>query len=1236
MLERTAAGLETRSLQRVIRNPPKCSRQLHTGFWQHGASAIDLSNALPATSRAVDSEAADSNAPSRQLQSTLLASALMLDFLYPMSTLPLVRRIYPRLPISQDAQRSAVVPQRRPFSSESSTNTTEASESSTNTREATTSTETSSSQPGTPQLDKTNATVDGSAPSTEIAGTSSTSDGGKADLQSLQELLDADGNLYQEVWDLYCVIDNDQRRAARSQLVQYLAKSHGIVETGRAVSVFRQISTREWDEDLLTAGIILLLRGRDLPSAVEHFKAGLEKLGLSGGLEYLLADTISSQEWSTTLDVWIAYYAEQLKRSQDDATVTGRLEQLGTLPNQGNLYFAFRAYLAADGAEHYRRIKRDKVSSLAFRVFRRHFARLALREPCSPDQAAIILKTLNDAGLYNDYFFLMFDRWYEKKETRATIQKLPGLYQNFRELPDAMPAMPVLRGMFKVNYPKNMARLEELYKDWIRFKGGLNAWGYEKFLRLYAQKGDVPTVRHLWDQYVAEFPEVLRSPRGFRSTLNAYSQAGDVDGARAELDNMTKTYGVEPDLDCWNTMLKCYMRINDYDAVLNCFDEICKDFEPDSFTYAHVMAMSGKKGDLDTTLEFFTRSQEARVPISKEMGLALVVAYCQNDLLLEAESLCIEMTQRRITHAAIWNQLLNFNGVAGKIDKVYELLRRMREFGVEWDDETYGFLLQALVKVNQIHPAYSLLKRADEEDLFLVTPEHFAIVMAGAARVGQYELVESLHDRLRQSELPVTFSALVALVSAAAKRKPGVQRTKDLGKDFVEHFRQAAEASRTAKSAQAMAAHSQSDAGNITRLREESQHVGRAITLLVELRELGSAEELMSLFAQVFPQYQEGDQFPPTVVSALMLAHLRDERYDKILELWDQTWTRVLASSRKRGGEGIYAGAEYDLTRVLNIVVRAYKERNDPQGLLECIDKVIEAGFKLTRANWALAIRYLAELGKWERAMHWCETMLMPGWLGWNPHRSNKEKRILQNTRMLKAPKNIVYRLQQQWLEMRKMAAWSEDVSRQLSGVEEKYPRLHHAFTTSEIENMPTMYVLDGREVSAQDLDKVLQNLSYHQLMKVREALRRQLAKEKKREEDLGIKHPPTSPVDHKEWKRMLHAKVRRYAALWARRRREEAEKKAAKVEAVEIEAKDEAPEDPDQQDSRERFSFWNDFWDRYDQRPHGAFRHHKARAHDNRRYHVDRSQTRRAWGERPVDERGSGQGGNRDKARGR
>ncbi|KAF7560522.1 hypothetical protein G7046_g3609 [Stylonectria norvegica] len=1200
MLERTAAGLETCSLQRVLPKSAKRCRQLHTGFWQHGASAIDLSTIWSGPPRTLESDPAEADTTLRQLQPALVASFFLLDFLYPTATLPIIRRMYPSLPRTQDGNRKALAPRRRPFSSTAAASNLESAEAVHLTPNETMDgghVFSKAEETPTPPHDEAATDQDGPSEAIDLEGPvasatleiqvepkPSEQPASRAELQRLRKIIeDAHGSSYHEVWDLYGRLDHDQRDNIRGRVVKYLAKSHGIVETGRAVTIFRQIPVEDWDDDLQAAGILLSLRAGDLAYAVDRFKAGLKSKGLVGGLEYILADAITSRQWSSALDAWVAYYGAELKRQPIKAPSLQRLQMLKTLPNQGTLYFAFRSYLATEGAEYYRTTKKSSTSNQAFRVFRRQFAEMALYEPCTPEQAAIILDTLKDNTLYNGYFARMFDRWYEKLESRSTIEKLPEIYQSFRMLHDAKPAVSVLRGMFKVHFPNNMAGLDQIQQDWVKFSGDLNQWGYEKFLKLYASRGDVHNVRRLWGPYVAKYPEVLKSPRGFRSTLNVYSQVGDVTEAEKELRNMTAQYGVEPDLDCWNTVLKGYMRVNDYDRVLSYFDEICEKHEPDSFTFAHVMAMSAKKGDLETTLDFFTRSQEKQIPVTKEMALALVVAYCQNDLLVEAEMLCIELTERKLTHTAIWNQLLNFNGVGGNLNKCYELLERMKDFGVDWDSDTYGFLLQALIQVNEIKAAVSLLKQADEENLFAATPEHYAIVMAGAARLEDFPLVETLHRRLQNSHMPVTFNALVALVDAAVKRKPGVERTRSLGKDFLTHFRESVAAGNS-DPAQTTSGTSYTKASPmVTQLNTDSHTVGRAIMLLVQLRDFSSAEELVTLYSELFPQFKKDDQFPPNVVSALMLAHYKDGRFDEVLDLWKKTWQRVLESSKKRKGEGIYIGNAYDLSRVLNVVVRVFRDQDNPQGLSECIDQVTSVGFKLTRSNWSLVVRYLCDMGRWERAMHWCETMLMPGWRGWNPDRSHKEKRSMQNTRLLRAPKRIVFRLQQEWLKLRNMAAWSQDVSRQLRNVEETYPRLYHAFTESSVnDNIPETWQMGDTHAPVKNLDKLLRTMSYNELMKVKEALLKQLMQEKREEKRLGTATPAARTAqDQRKWKRELHNKVRRYAAMWATRRE-------VQFNLKNEEAADRLPTEEQDPEKLERTRHWQDFWVRYDQRRHG------------------------------------------------
>ncbi|POR36226.1 Pentatricopeptide repeat-containing protein [Tolypocladium paradoxum] len=1113
MLERTAASLEACTLQRLLSQPGRSSkrcRQLHTGFWQHGASAIELSSLWPLPPRIADADADLSHRPE---QTGLVASAFLLDFLYPNGTYALLRRLYPALTRPQDGSGSNGGARRRNFTS----STIVAESDSQNPIVRLDAAETREKRRGGRPVrqdgalrreinthSRTCLRTDAEGHSSTTAATSHATDVGDsarlnrmANSRTLQDLLSRpDEGRHHDVWDLYCRLDDGQRQTFCRAVVIYLSRSQSIVEIGRAVSILRQIPIDSWDDELQAAGVLVLMRSGDMPSAVDRFKTGLEEKGLSGGLEYLLADSIINRQWPTLLSVWLEYFAALGKRNPDTRIDDAQLHQLETISDLGQLYFSFERYIEAEGSGPVRAINLHSDSRLGLERLRRRLAETALQQPCPPKEAAVILEIWEDCQLYQDYLLRMLDRWNNGLESKGSLMVLPEVYKKYRTLPDAKPSVSLLRGMFDLYFPTNAAGLEEIYRDWHTAWGGLDQWGFEKFLKFYAGAGDVPAVKDLWSRYVTLFPKVLKLPRAFRSTMNVYAQTGNVTRAEQELRTMTEQYGVKPDIDIWNTLLKCYTRAEDFPRVLQCFEEIRAIHRPDSFTYAHVMAMAAKKGDLETTLDFFNQSQNDQVPASKEMAMALVTAYCRNDRLVEAEKICTEFAERKATSAAVWNKLLYFNGVQGKLNKCYELLQAMKTFNVEWDHQTHEFLLQALVRVDQIQAAYHLLQSAYEDRLFPVGPEHFAVVMVGAVRTGELALVETVLSHMRRAGQPMTFNAQVALVEAAFRQTPSAKRTRELGKEFVKHLRCMLPAPEDGSAKQKDKGIPESNTpGSLMELRRQTQGIGRAIMLLVELRDFATAEELVNIYAEIFPEYKGEASFPPEVASALMLGYLKDGRLTQVHKMWGKTWNSVLARSQRPQGGGIYPAHQYDLSRPMGIVAKAFREANNGRGLLSCVEQVTGAGFKLTRSNWNLVVKYLAEMGHWERAMDWCETMLMPRWRGWNPGaKSLQEKRDMKNTRVLQASKAAVFSLQKEWLKLRKLAAWSAQVSHKLKEIERKHPMLHYAFITTDYEHLPATWVLPKKKSLTGAIKEMLKPLSHAELRVMKRTLERQLA----------------------------------------------------------------------------------------------------------------------------------------------
>lgn len=903
--------------------------------------------------------------------------------------------------------------------------------------------------------------------------------------KSLNDLLaDPDGNSYHDAWDLYCRLNMVEQILLRPRVVTYLSRSRSVVEAGRSNSLIRQVELEQWDDEFLSSAVLVYLRSDQQQAALDIFKSGVDAKGLVGGIEYLIVDSVNKQQWAVLLDAWITYceHCASMPGNTRKKPDEHLLSPLSSLSNLGALYYSFERYLAKDRRKVERQLDRSAVSKSGLRILRRRFAEEALAQLCPPSQASTILAFWRDGILYDHYLTNMLDQWYMKKISKATARTLLGIYQAFRKLPGAKPSHAVLRGVFKLQFHDlNPAPLEQLRGDWIRFWGELSQWAYEKYLKLYAFRGDVDRVRQLWDSYVQQYPSSVETPRGFRSTMNVYAQNGDIAGAEKELDRIINRYNVEPDLDIHNTLLKCYMRANDYQKVLAYFGEISEEQTPDSFTYAHVMAMASKLGDLDTTIEFFNKSQENHVPLSREIGLSLVVAYCKNDGLVEAENICVELAQRGACSTAIWNQLLHYNGMYGRLSKCYLLLNQMKQHGFEWDQDTIGCLLRALIRVNQVGPAFVVVRDAVRDGLRILQPDHFSMVMSGAARSGDRGIAESLMRLMEENSIPVPFNAKVAHSYVSLKAAPNTTRTPAMIKSMVASLRPSDPNAKL-------------NVGDIRRRKQDAANMGRAVLLLTEFRQFVTVGELLTIFTDMFPQYKTGEPMPQDIVSALMLAYHRDENYDRVHEVWRAMWPKILDRYVKLGTNEIYPTHQYDVTMIISRLAQTFAAQKDGDGLAKVVKQVTQVGFKLTSNTWDRVIRCLAQFGQWETAMDWCERLIMPQWRGMNPPKPPLNRRREQmHPSILHPRKPMIMALQKEWMEARKLGAWSGEMSRKLMDMEEKYPLLHRAFAEMKISDQSDRWVFGSEAELDKAISALLRPLPLAELLRMEKALEKQI-----------------------------------------------------------------------------------------------------------------------------------------------
>ncbi|OLN97628.1 Pentatricopeptide repeat-containing protein, chloroplastic [Colletotrichum chlorophyti] len=1046
MLERTAATLESctslhalPSATRTLRS----RRKLHTGFWQHGAAAIDITGPLLHIST-YEPELHASDQPSPPTE-TLAASTFLLDFLYPNGTAAFLRRAAPGL---SDRHSSALhrLPRRsRPFSS----STVEASTpvSRFDALKIADDTEASLDKRAEPDGEdiEEEDEIDVASSADTHSGPSFAGYGSRPDL--MEELMASTTTEYfGSVWHLYTQLEPHLQSDFRLKVIAYLYRSENKLDARRVVLLFSQIDISEWTPAVLTSAVAAHLRLGRQSEAVKLFLAGLDERSLVGGLDDLLSHAFKNADWKTVRHVWSSHH-HAYERHQ---TRHGRLERLSAIPNLGALVIDFAKEL---------RKERDTPEELE--TLLRRVATRALQQPCRPEEALPLLKIINRLKWYTIYLSTAL--------AQGQHEGLPEIYRLCRSFPDAKPSWAILHGMFDVFYPNDVAGLEQIYEDFHTTYGGLDKWGYQKFLKFYASRGDIKSLERMWENYTVAYKhrKVLQKPETFNYIVNAYANLGDFEGARRVFDTMSSKYGVVPNIESWNQLLKSCLQVASYDRARQLFDELCEATEPDAVSFATIMSMAASKGDLEYTLSLFKQVEESQVKVDIHILHAVVRAYCQNGKFREALATCVEAKKRDIPgeHAKLWNLLLGHHSERRAFGAVRHVAKIMAEHDVQWTSDTYNMLLRSLVRCKQTHHAYRLLERARLDHTFKLTPEHFSTVMKGTLRNRQLNLAAATDNLRRKMKIPASADVRITQVSAMIKQQlfSSVEDANgfDAEEELMSYIRQLAEDvnadPRQPVNRDGDAQGSIKRADSLHRLR---QVLAEAIRLFTRYGDFESVKELQKLQTSITPKTltESVSELSLEWLHSTLRENVQGKKFDAAKETWERIWVQTLALSRPatyKGQHSVLPRYRYSLSKPFSLMREVFTEENDPAGLKALINKIIAEGFALYNPVMNHAIQALARMGNWFEACELCEEHLMPNWTGWQFNRIQrnlKRNLPLEERRVGSAPSRLrptsytLTILIKEYRELKGMAPWSSSAAERTRIIKDRCPRVVDAF----------------------------------------------------------------------------------------------------------------------------------------------------------------------------------------------
>lgn len=978
----------------------------------------------------------------KQESPTMMASAFLLDFLYPNGTATLIRRLYPTL-----SRRIEIMSRvRKPTPRHYMSSTPDRSEPPTDAdtlqdgrleglagREAADYVCVEEYPGAEASLEEFEEVFEG-APKPEVFSTPEA---------TLKALLASSHTLsHDKIWFEYNKLEPELMHTYRTDVMIVLGISNRPIEAWRVNELFLQYEIHEWTEEVVYAAVKAELTLQNVSSALAIFETGLRRRGFSNALDLLAAYGFTNSAWDVVIEAWTRY-ERILKPSLSEATwitlkddpefstdhdvpqteegqikeeeevvepeeLTAPLEAPGPPPDNGSvLTFAKLSEVPnfASQMQAFLSSKSSNISTLSAkaedgqrRVEARTFLTFVAKNSLhlfQANDAVHILEVLKDMGMYEFYIALC------AQEGRKRMAA--NLYQSYRKLAaeDRERAQSskkkkkrlmrdsVLRLMMDVLYPKSARALEQLQQDWYLYYNRLDRRAYLKFMNFYASRGDVGSIMRLVKEFEKHCdPNVQQDTKFVVTLMNAHAVRGDADSAQQVMEDWVEKVGKEPELLKMNILLNAYTREGIYDAAIDLFSKIYETQQADEYTYTTMMKMAAWRGDLQFNLELFEMAKSSGIEPKTNMMMTILEAYCQNDRYAEAERLCVQLTKdKQIAgdYVYLWNVLLRYSAKQRDLTTVNRLLETMTTLKITYNQDTYGHLLLALLYTRQSHHALHLLRLAQKEGGFEPTAGHYALLMSVFIHTGESHVVRNILKLMDSLQYKRSALCMTKAIDALGRWRELPEQRRN-GRDGQSYLKEALR--------QFYAVLDQEKRGSPDDRLAMTNLYSKILFVLTQMRKFTTINEIIELHNTRYPHRSTPETVPLKLLHNIMLADFYEKKYNQV----KSTWRLVLERTERRAQPVLHPinddgtpvtqpkvmySQRFRLCDPLKTMQRLYLELDDADGLIELIATVKQKGFDLDSKNWNYHIQALARLKRWRHAFLLCEEKLMPQWLGW-------------------------------------------------------------------------------------------------------------------------------------------------------------------------------------------------------------------------------------------------------------
>ncbi|KAH7084470.1 hypothetical protein FB567DRAFT_83257 [Paraphoma chrysanthemicola] len=1034
MLERASTCFETGGRQ-LLRGPRRClrtRRMLHSAFWHHGASDLSLPTWWAASTILDGGNGdVDDRAPTRTSSAALLQGGPLLEFLYPTKTLALLKQLsVPTLDVVDSRRRQHHRAAIRRFST--------------------------IPQPSVEALlaEDSLAIVLKESPTA----------------RALNDFLRRKETRKQDAaWQYYtaiptAVLAHDGLGPLQADLLEYLVLDDDPAVPSRVLKLFNELPAKHRRSSSYRAAIVAYITLRMVGPALKL----LEEVRLDHGIEFshvgtdvVLRRTILDEQWDLSLRVFELFLRQKptLKRPNRRDTSTSKLIRQGdTVPEiwkgistlhdlQSHLQ-SFLVHVREFQHELQSSTEKERTLALFVTSFVPHVLEQVLYERKLDEMAVAtyvrgLLDELKSLGLpistcYEHAIHRLLD--VPRHRARNEVPKLSlDLYAELRSLcldsqssrSKITPSIHLLRNL-TVHYgdQDNLPRVQEFTRDMGTFYPGhpLSSGLLKYLMNFYADHADTTRVQQYFDEYQMHYKDHVHLKIVAALPL-AYARRGDVEGTVAQFDRIKDELGLIPDAACWNILLLAWVRADDLDGALECFNALLDHgIQPDIYTFGTLLDLCAKRGDVEAFEALFSKGNQMGVALSQDTRArsGYVQAFLNAGDAEGAEAIAHGMLKswqagtlqgNALTHT--WNLLIQYHALRRDIGSARQCYREMSANNIPLDSWTYGSLMRALVEVKQSNAAYKILRNTMPQNNLPVHALHYAIVMTGLIREGGGQValaVDAYQDMVKQG-IAQTHSS-----QEASLRTLGASELQKLPKRGGKNARLTLSTVEEALDEMvAIAAQGTLDQRQPkhTRLLDSrmfnatpQSHLGLLLSLYSAKGAYKTCQRLISKAEKAAP-HVENYTVPLNFIIGAMEAHLKAGEHAEVARFWElardtadkltktfyqaahptpptaEADSVVDPSVRERYEESrISANRRNALYKAARVYMRSLFDRRNPnpnamQDAQHTMRDLLVRGYTVDVFTWNEFVTVLAQRGRLVDAFSTCEEYLMPGFPGW-------------------------------------------------------------------------------------------------------------------------------------------------------------------------------------------------------------------------------------------------------------